>query len=231
MPFSSNASRVIAHLFVIIAGAVGIVPAAAAQTEQEKLVVAAEKTFDNFVRDPDMTWIQQNIGRAKAVLVAPSILKAGFILGGSGGRAVLLAADPRTGKWNGPAFYSLVTGSVGFQAGIEVSEAVMLVMTDKGLNSLLGGSFKLGAEVGVAAGPVGAGAKSSIQSDIVSYSRAKGIYGGLNFDGTVVHSSLEWNQSYYKRTASATDILVRNAVSSAHAEKLLAAVTGAAGKK
>ncbi len=231
MHFSSSARRVIAQIMVIIAGTAGAVSTAVAQSDQEKLVVAAEKTFDNFLRDPDMTWIQQNISRAKALLVAPSILKAGFIFGGSGGRAVLLAADPKTGKWGGPAFYTLVTGSVGFQAGIEVSEAVMLVMTDKGLNSLLGGSFKLGADVGVAAGPVGAGAKSSIQSDIVSYSRSKGIYGGLNFDGTSVNSNLEWNQSYYKQAASATDILVRASVSSAHAGKLLAAVTGAAHKK
>ena len=231
MTCSSKLNRVVAYLIVILASAVGLVPAAVAQTDQEKLVLAAERTLDNFVRDPDMTWIQQNIGRAKAVLVSPSILKAGFIIGGSGGRAVLLAADPTTGKWVGPAFYALTTASVGFQAGVEVSEAVMLVMTDKGLNSLLGGSFKLGADVGVAAGPVGAGAKSSIQSDIVSYSRAKGIYGGLNFDGTIVHSSLEWNQSYYKRPASATDVLVRASVSNPHAEKLLGAMTAAAGKK
>lgn len=209
-----------------------VLPAAAmAQSDQEKLVAAAEKTFDNFVRDPDMTWIQQNIGRAKAVLIAPSIVKAGFIFGGSGGRGVLVAPDPKTGKWSGPAFYSLVTGSVGFQAGIQVSEGVMLVMTDKGLNSLLGGSFKLGADVGVAAGPVGAGAQSSIQADIVSYSRAKGVYGGLNFDGSGVSSSDDWNQVYYKQAASATDILVRHTVTNPGAAKLLEAVTAAARKK
>lgn len=231
MRFASSAARVIARFIVIIAALAGCVSTALAQSDQEKLVAAAEKSFDNFVRDPDMTWIQQNIGRAKAVLVAPSILKAGFIFGGSGGRAVLLAADPKTGKWSGPAFYTLVTGSVGFQAGVEVSEAVMLVMTDKGLNSLLGGSFKLGGDVGVAAGPVGAGAKSSVQADIVSYSRAKGIYGGLNFDGTSVSSNLDWNERYYKQAASATDILVRNSVSNTTADKLLAAVAAAARKK
>jgi lipid-binding SYLF domain-containing protein len=211
---------------------VAVMPGAAmAQTDQEKLVAAAEKTFDNFVRDPSMTWIQQNIGSAKGVVIAPEILRLGFILGGSGGRAVLLSPDPKTGKWSGPAFYTLVTGSIGFQAGVEVSEVVMLVMTDKGFNSLLGGSFKFGGDIGVAAGPVGAGAKSSILADFVTYSRAKGIYGGLNLDGASVSSNVDWNQSYYKQPASATDILVRHTTANPGAAKLLEAVAGAAAKK
>ena len=71
------------------------------------------------MRDPEMKWLQQNIGRAKAVLIAPEIVKAGFIIGGSGGRAVLVAKEG--GKWVGPAFYTLATASVGFQAGVAVS--------------------------------------------------------------------------------------------------------------
>src|SRR5450432_3773148 len=96
--------------------------AALGQTEQQNLVNAADKSLSNFMRDPDMTWLQQNIGRAKAVMIAPELVKAGFIFGGSGGRAVVLARDP-SGKWVGPAFYALATASVGFQAGVSVSEA------------------------------------------------------------------------------------------------------------
>src|SRR6266403_3251650 len=118
--------------------AVAFVPVpAAAQSEQQKLVDAADRTLSNFLRDPDMTWLQQNIGRAKAVMIAPEVVKAGFIFGGSGGRAVTLARDAKTGKWAGPAFYAMATASVGFQAGVSVSEVVTLVMTEKGLNSLL----------------------------------------------------------------------------------------------
>ena len=87
--------------------------------------------------------------------------------------------------WTGPAFYNLATASVGFQAGVEVSEAVIVVMTDKGLNSLLSTSFKIGGDASIAAGPVGAGAKSTVTADLISFSRAKGVYGGLNLDGTV----------------------------------------------
>src|SRR5437762_2822132 len=105
-------------LFAVAAAGLSAMPAQA-QSEQQKLVVDAEKSLSNFLRDPDMTWLQNNIGRAKAVLIAPTILKAGFIIGGSGGRAVLVAHEAPAGKWVGPAFYTLATASIGFQAGIE----------------------------------------------------------------------------------------------------------------
>src|SRR5438552_16536893 len=148
------------------------------------------------MRDPDMTWLQQNINRAKAVMIAPELLKAGFIFGGSGGRAVVLARGSN-GRWVGPAFYTVATASVGFQAGVSVSENVTLVMTDKGFNSLLATSVKLGGDASVAAGPIGAGANADITTDFVAFARSKGVYGGLNLDGTVVHVANNWNRAYY----------------------------------
>jgi len=206
-------------------------PAAHAQAEQQKLVGEAETTFSNFVRDPDMKWFQQNVGRAKAVLIAPQVVKAGFIFGGSGGRAVLIARDPKSGKWVGPAFYALATASVGFQAGIAVSEAITLVMTDKGMNSLLSPSFKMGGDASVAAGPVGAGASSNVVADLIAFSRSKGVYGGLNLDGTVVNTSDDWNEAFYGKKVQSTDILVRMSVHNKGADKLLAEIAKAAGGK
>ncbi len=211
--------------------ATAFAPLALAQTDQQKLVAAAETTFSNFVRDPDMTWFQQNVGRAKAVLIAPEIVRAGFIFGGSGGRAVLVARDAKTGKWAGPAFYTLATGSVGFQAGVDVSETITLVMTEKGMNSLLATSFKMGADASVAAGPVGAGAKSDIVADLIAFSRSKGVYGGLNLDGTVVKTTDDWNSAFYGKSVLPPDILVRMNVQAKGAERLLAAVAKAAGGK
>ena len=205
--------------------------AALAQAEQQKLIDAADASFSNFVRDPDMTWIQQNVGRAKGVLIAPEVLKAGFIFGGSGGRAVLIAKDPKSGQWVGPAFYAMATASVGFQAGITVSEAITLVMTDKGMNALLSPSFKIGADASVAAGPVGAGAKSNVVADLIAFSRSKGVYGGLNLDGTVVNTSDDWNKTYYGKPVQSTDILVRTSVHENGANKLLADITKAASGK
>jgi len=211
---------------------VGVSTAALAQSEQQKLVDRADKTLSNFLRDPDMTWLQQNIGRAKAVMVAPEVVKAGFIFGGSGGRAVTLARDEKSGKWAGPAFYTLATASVGFQAGVSVSEVVTLVMTEKGLNSLLAPSVKLGGDASVAAGPIGAGAKADVVADFVSFSRAKGLYGGLNLDGTVIAISNEWNEAYYnKKGILPPDIIVRMTARNKGGDKLVTDVTRAGGKK
>ena len=204
--------------------------AVCAQSDQRSLVTAATLTFANFTNDPDMAWLKRNLGRAKAVLIAPEITKAGFILGGSGGRAVVVARDPKSGKWVGPAFYTLATGSVGFQAGIAVSEVVTLVMTDKGLNTLLANSFKMGGDAAVAAGPVGAGAQSNLVADFVSFSRAKGVYGGINFDGTIVSTSDKWNRIYYGKPVTASDILVRMSVRAKQANELLNLVTAATRK-
>lgn len=211
---------------------VGVNTAALAQSEQQKLVDAADKTLSNFLRDPDMTWLQQNVGRAKAVMIAPEVVKAGFIFGGSGGRAVTVARDEKTGKWAGPAFYTLATASVGFQAGVSVSEVVTLVMTEKGLNSLMAPSVKLGGDASVAAGPIGAGAKSDVVADFVSFSRAKGLYGGLNLDGTVIAISNEWNETYYnKKGTLPPDVLIRMSARNKGGDKLLADVARAAGGK
>jgi len=209
---------------VVAASSALVAPGVQAQSDQQKLVSASEATLSNFLRDPEMKWLQQNLRRAKAVLIAPEIAKAGFIIGGSGGRAVLVAKDPKSGKWAGPAFYTLATASVGFQAGISVSEMITLVMTDKGFNSLLASTFKMGADASIAAGPVGAGAKSDIVADLIAFSRAKGIYGGINLDGTVVSSNTEWDSAYYGKKVLPPDILVRKNVSNKGANKLLALV-------
>jgi lipid-binding SYLF domain-containing protein len=203
-----------------------------AKPTPQSLVDAADRTFSNLKRDPEMTWLHDNIGHAKAVLIAPEVAKAGFIFGGSGGRAVLLVRNAKTGRWMGPAFYTLATASVGFQAGVSVSEMMTLVMTDKGLNSLLSDSFKMGPDASVAAGPVGAGAKADVITDLVTYSRSKGIYGGINLDGTVVATSDEWNEAYYgKKGMHAPDIVVRGAVHNKGADRLAASVAHSAGKR
>jgi len=196
-------------------------------SEPDALVDSARTTLSNFIRDPDQTWIQQNLNRARAVLIAPQIVRAGFVFGGSGGRGVLVARDGST--WSGPAFYNLATASVGFQAGVDVSEAIIVVMTEKGLNSLLSNSFKMGGDASIAAGPVGASAGSTVTADLITFTRAKGIYGGLNLDGTVVTPNGAWNDAYYGRTSLLPpDILIRRTVTSPKSQALLTEVARSA---
>ena len=221
--------RMIAAAFAAVAATALFAPVASAQSEQQKLVNAADATLANFMRDPEMSWLQRNIHRAKAVLIAPEIVKAGFIFGGSGGRAVLLAREGD--KWRGPAFYTMATGSVGFQAGVSVSESLTLVMTEKALNSMMAANFKMGGDASVAAGPVGAGAKSDVVADMIAFTRAKGVYGGLNLDGTLVNLSDDWNKAYFGKPVTPPDILIRGAVANKGANKLLANVAKATGGK
>lgn len=202
--------------------------AAFAQADQRKLVSDATRTLSAFLTDPGMPWLRNNFRRAKAVLIAPSVTKAGFIIGGSGGRALVLARDEKTGKWVGPAFYVLATASVGFQAGVSVSETVSLIMTEKGLASLLSSSFKVGGDVSVAAGPIGEGAQLNLVADFVSFSRAKGIYGGVNLDGTIASTSDGWNRLYYGHAVSVPDILIRQTVHQKQAGELINVATSAA---
>ena len=215
---------------LVAASVASFAPAAMAQSDQQKLVNEAKTSLGNFLGDPQMTWLKQNFSRAKAVIIAPEIAKAGFIFGGSGGRAVVVARDPKSGKWLGPVFYTMATASVGFQAGISVSQNVTLVMTDKGFNSLLSTSFKMGGDASVAAGPVGAGAKSDIVADLITFSLAKGVYGGVNLDGTVVTATDEWNQAFYGKKVLPPDVLVRGDVHNKGADGLLSAVAAAAKK-
>jgi lipid-binding SYLF domain-containing protein len=200
---------------------------AVSPAEPDALVQDARTTLSNFIRDPDQTWIQENLNRSRGLLIAPQIVRAGFIIGGSGGRGVLVARDGTT--WSGPAFYNLATASVGFQAGVDVSEAIIVVMTEKGLNSLLSSSFKLGGDASIAAGPVGAGARSTVTADLITFTRAKGVYGGLNLDGTVVSTNIPWNDAFYGRSnVLPPDILIRRSATSPKSQALLTDVARAA---
>jgi len=221
-----NLSRRAALSVLVAVALAGCASQPVPPSEPDALVTEARTTLSNFIRDPDQTWIQDNLSRAKAVLIAPQIVKAGFIVGGSGGRGLLVARDGTS--WAGPAFYNLGTASVGFQAGVEVSEAIIVVMTDKGLNSLLSSSFKMGGDASIAAGPVGAGAKSTVTADLITFTRAKGVYGGLNLDGTVVSTNIPWNDAFYGRTnVLPPDILIRRTVTSPKSAALVADVARA----
>jgi lipid-binding SYLF domain-containing protein len=201
-------------------------PAAAKVSDQQKLVDDSTATLKEFLNDKQMTWLNANIGKSKAVIIAPSIVKAGFIFGGSGGQGVVLARG-KDGKWSAPAFYKLGTASVGFQAGVSDSAMVALVMNQKALDSLMAGSFKLGADVSVAAGPVGGGAKSNLKADVIAYSKSKGLYGGVNFSGTGIATNNNWSERFYGvKPLTPIDILVKRSVKPGTAAPLVAVLAG-----
>ena len=171
-----------------------------------------------------MTWFRNNVKNAKGVFIVPTLGKAGFILGGSGGTGVLLARDERTGQWSYPAFYTMGSGTIGLQIGVQVAEVVLMVMTKKGMDSMLSTKFQLGGDVSVAAGPVGAGAQAATV-DILQFARAKGVFGGLTVEGAVIGIRDSLNNAYYGNPVRPVDILIRRDVSNTHANPLRKTLT------
>jgi len=192
----------------------------------EALVDSANDSVNTFTIDPDMKWFRDNMNNAKGVLIVPSLVKGGFIFGGSGGSGVLLTKGENN-LWSDPAFYTMGSGTVGFQIGVEVSEIILMIMTDRGVDALLTSSFKLGGDVSIAAGPIGAGAKAQT-ADILAFSRSKGIYGGVNIEGAVLKVRNDWNHDYYGKQTSPREILIEAAVTNSHADALRNAVANLA---
>jgi SH3 domain-containing YSC84-like protein 1 len=209
------------------------IPASSAdgKTEVNQLVEKARMTLDNMVADPNLDAMVHLLKKARGVFICPALLKGAFVVGVSGGSGVFLTRGEKT--WYGPAFYTIGGASFGLQIGGQSSEVVLVAMTERGVMSLLSTSAKLGADVGVAVGPVGIGAAAAtanLSADIISFSRAKGLYGGLSLDGAVVAVRDSLNEAYYGRTASPSDILIRHDVRNPQAEGLIQAVEKISGK-
>ena len=129
--------------------------------KQQGLVDKSRVTFQSFMLDENLSWLHENLHRAKGLIIIPRLLKAGFILGGSGGTGILVLRDGKTGQWSQPAFYNIGSVTFGLQIGGEAAEAIMFVRTQKAVEKLYASSFKLGGDVSAALGPVGSGVKSN----------------------------------------------------------------------
>lgn len=201
----------------------GTTPALADAAEAQETVDKATATIVSFTVDPNLSGFRKYAAKSRAMLVIPTMVKAGFIFGASGGAGVLLARGDDDSGWSNPAFYAMGSVTFGLQIGAEVSQIVLLVMSEKGLKSLLKSSAKLGGDIGVAVGPVGAGAKAQT-SDILAYSVSKGLYGGINVEGAILDVQDDSNRDYYGTKVSPADILIDRKVSNDGAEALRAAV-------
>jgi len=201
--------------------------------DAQAIVTKANMTFNSFMSDKNFTEMRKLSRSAKGIFIAPQVLKGAFVVGASGGTGVLLVRE-EGGKWTNPAFYTMGSVSFGFQIGGQASEVILLAMTDRGVTTMLQSSVKLGADVGIAAGPVGAGAQAAtanISADILVFSRSQGLYGGVSLDGAVVDVRDSLNKAYYGKPVTPTDILVKKNVSNAHADKLRASVAKISGGK
>ena len=176
--------------------------------DAKKLIDQSEETLKNFLNDPDMKWFGSHLQEAKGVYIVPKLTKGAFIFGVEGGNGVVLARDEKTGTWSEPVFYETSAASFGLQAGAQSSEAVILIMTPKAVDSLLANKIKLGADGSVAIGPKGGGADTNLTADFVTFTRAKGLYAGVSFDGASIRARDELNAAYYGQDVRPSDIII-----------------------
>ena len=209
---------------VAIVVMLGMIPTRALAEEdfikEQGIIDKAHATFHSFMDDENMIWIHENLKTIKGIVIIPEILKGGFIIGGSGGTGVLFLRDEETGTWSQPAFYTIGSLSVGLQIGAEKAEILMAVKTQKGIESFYKTTFRLGGDVSLAAGPGGAGAKTNITADIVSFAKTKGAFAGVSLEGAVVKTDYDANKNYYGQSVQPVDIIVKGEVSNPGSEKL-----------
>lgn len=202
-----------AKLAAALTLAAGLVAGSAAQAaDPMTLLNDATATASHMKTDPAFEPARDSFHRAKAVLIIPSLVKAGFIFGAEGGNGVLIARESKGWLgWGSPAFYGLGSASFGLQAGIEKAEIVLLIMSDRALEGITQGDVKLGVAGGLTVVTVGAGAEAAtpanLAGDIVAWTSAKGLYGGLTLNGSVLKPLNDWNEQFYGGPASLHDIL------------------------
>lgn len=170
------------------------------------------------------------LNKALCVVVYPSVKKAAFIVGGSYGRGVITCRTGKEfngGRWSAPAMFALEGGSFGLQIGAQATDFVLLIMNESGANSVMSSKVKLGADASAAAGPVGRNATAEtdvvLKAEILSYSRAKGLFAGISLAGSTLRSDDGGNKSVYGRDISAKEIVREGKVRApAAAQRLLA---------
>jgi lipid-binding SYLF domain-containing protein len=190
-------------------------PLAMAGTDQQNLVDRARIAVDDLRKDQEFGNARQLLRSAKGVLIVPSLVKGGFFFGGEGGEGVLLTRDPQN-EWSHPAFYTLASASFGLQIGLEESELVLIVMTERALADFMADEFKIGAQAGLAIVTLGSEAEASVTSnfkpDIIVWSSATGAYAGLTLNGSLIKPRDTWNEAYYGQPESVPNIVSRRAV-------------------
>jgi SH3 domain-containing YSC84-like protein 1 len=222
--------KTISLLLISLLGLVGTY--AFAGSDREETVERMQKSVDvlqSIMSTPDKGIPEEVLSGAKCIVIVPNLIKGGFIVGAKHGRGV---ATCRTSEgWSAPAFVSVGGGSWGLQIGVEGVDLVMLVMNDNGLQHLLSSKFELTGESSVAAGPVGrhasAGTDWTLNTEVLTYSRSKGVFAGLTLEGAVVEQDNDSTRAIYGKHMVFRNILSGNAATPRSADAFLKAVSEA----
>jgi lipid-binding SYLF domain-containing protein len=185
---------------------------ARAQSEEQTLVDRAALSLRDVFDLGDMSADARSmLGRARAAIICPQVIRGGFVIAGQGGDCVLVARDGG-GSWSSPAFYTMGGASVGLQIGVQDAQVVMLVMNDKALDAVLDSQFRIGADANVALGTLGRGVAGSttaaVGGDIVTIARARGLFAGISLDGAILSSRSQFMRNYFGRDITPRQVVV-----------------------
>jgi SH3 domain-containing YSC84-like protein 1 len=207
-------------LFAFLCSSILFAESAAGRAE------SAATVLTEIMAAPDKGIPEEILGSAKCVAVVPTLLKGGFILGAAHGRGMATCRTPE--GWSAPAPFSISGGSFGFQIGVQGVDLVMLVMNDRGMQALLSSKFKLGADASAAGGPVGRHAEAAtdwkMRSEVLTYSRARGLFAGVTINGAVVHQDDDATREIYGRDVPFKSILTGAVPTPRGGEPFVAAV-------
>ncbi len=211
---------------IIIAGlSLGVTAEIFAASETEELIVKSRLTAEKLLADRDFPDLRDWVKRSKWVLIIPSLLKAGFLIGGAGGSGVMLSRD-KDGRWSYPAFYTLTAASIGLQAGVSDAEIMLVIMSDGAMRALIDREVTIGGDASIAVGTEGAGVKGATTlefgKDIFSFSKQVGLYGGASVEGAWVRKREAFNAEYYGAKATPKEILLERKFSNPGADMLRA---------
>jgi lipid-binding SYLF domain-containing protein len=205
---------------------------AESQQESTDRLNNAATVLHEIMSTPDKGIPEEVLDHAKCVAVVPHMIKGGFVFGAENGRGV--ATCRTAGGWSAPAFFAITGGSWGLQIGVEGVDLVMIIQNDKGMERLLSSKFQLGADASAAAGPVGRHASADtdwkLNTEILTYSRAKGAFAGLTLSGASVRRDDDSMQAFYGHHVTTEAVLTGKVTAPAAAHSFLAAVRGAKAK-
>lgn len=182
-----------------------------AQSDEAERVTKAAQAFSEIMSVPDKAIPNTILDKAEAIAVFPGTLKGGLGIGAHRGKGILSVRNRETGAWSNPAFLTLTGGSFGAQIGAQELDLVLVVLNKAGVDNLLKNEFKIGGDASVAAGPVGRAAEAStdiqLRAEILSYSRARGLFAGVSLNGSAVREDEDANQRFYGRAVRNADLV------------------------
>ena len=191
----------------------------------EDLVNASLKTIEKLKQRSDLKEFEPMLKNAAGVAIFPAVIKAGFIFAAEGGTGLLMARDA-SGNWGYPAFYTMAAGSYGFQAGGQKAEVVLIIRRLGAVEAIISHQAKIGADAGITVGKVGTGLEGSITTnlgpDIVAFTDAKGLFGGISLEGSAIIRRNDLNSQYYGDTVAPRDIVIGHQHRNRHADALRA---------